>query len=139
MELKIIIDETKFKEVIEQELDAFDKEELKEIIREGLIKCISEPKSFEGLFVREYNSWNNSYKDATDILRDAAKTVNLSPVFDEFEQKARQWLTDNHSNVIQLFTDMLMQGLTQRLLSSDFTNNIRDRLMYELYKQKNQN
>ena len=34
MEIKIEVDETKFKDVIEKELNAFSKEELHEIIRE---------------------------------------------------------------------------------------------------------
>ena len=38
MELKINIDETMFKEVIEKELNAFSKEELRDIIRD----CIAE-------------------------------------------------------------------------------------------------
>lgn len=129
MELKIIIDETRFKEVLEKELEAFDKDELKQIIRDGLVKCISHPDTFKSLFVREYNNYKGSYKDATDILRDAAKTINLTPAFDEFEKKACQWLIDNHSAVLSnLLVSMLIEGFSQRMLKSDFT----DRLKYDL-------
>ena len=53
MELTINIDEKKFSELLNNQLDSFSEQELHEICRDALIKQLSDPNQFAHLFVEK--------------------------------------------------------------------------------------
>ena len=61
MELTVNIDETKFNELIQGELQNFTQEELHEICKESFMKCLSNVDTFKTLFVeRDPSSYYNN-------------------------------------------------------------------------------
>ena len=73
MELKIEVGEERFKDVLEEELKAFTKEELHNICRTALINVMSNPDVFRSLFVTQET--NNNYWD------------NIGGYFEDYESK----------------------------------------------------
>lgn len=130
MELKIEIDETRFKDVVEQELKAFSKEELHTIIREGIVKYLNDSDLIKRLFVEErYDSfWNKCTEYPTQLLKSAVETFDLSPAYEEIKDNMISNLKTNYNELlIQVMTGMLAKGIRQTLMSSgEFESMIRD-------------
>ena len=70
MEVKIVVDETKFKDVLENELEAFSKEEIHEIIRDCIIDTFKNPEFIERIFIHK-DYWGNS--SPSGLLENAVK------------------------------------------------------------------
>ena len=135
MEININVDEVKFKEILQEELNAFSKEELHEICREGLIKCMSDPNTFKNLFT--YNSDNQYYRNdtvANDILKRAAETVNMSNAFKEFEAKAIEYLKENNRNIIEDMVFKIMREGLVNTMTNSYT--FRETLLSAIYQNK---
>lgn len=131
MELTINIDEKKFTEILNSELEHFSEKELHNICREGLMKLLSDPENFRGLFVhQECNSYWNSNTDkkyyANDILKEAASSVELSPLFEHFQEDVVNYLKENHDKIIKdLMADVFMRGFSNFMYSSEFMTRLR--------------
>ena len=137
MELKINIDETKFGELLNEELDAFTKEELHEICRDGLIKCMSDTDTIKQLFVDKDTGYYGGYK-ANNLLEEAAKTINLSPLYEEFAEKSKQYIMENHKELLMdILTKVLIEGMGQYLYSTNFMSQVRAELYDSLRNQFN--
>ena len=99
MEIKINVDETKFKDVVENELNAFSKEELHEIIRECIIEALRNDNVLRNIFITPSKDWYGNYKYETpsQVMIEAAKSIDLSPAFTEIKDKMIETLkTDYH-------------------------------------------
>jgi hypothetical protein len=142
MELTINIDEAKFNELIQGELNNFSEQELHEICREGFMKCLSNVDTFKTLFVERDSSYYNTYSEkyyAKDLLKEAAKKVDLDPLFKDFQDQVVKYLKDNHDNIIkELMKDIFVAGLSNALYSSDLTNRIRGEFAMQLESMRNQ-
>lgn len=113
--LTINIDDTsKFKDIIENELTAFSKEEIHEIVRDIIKKVLEEDECIRKLFLVErrtyYNSTNVYYEPST-LLETAAKSIKLDPVMDEISNKACEYLRENYK-------DILIKVITERMINS---------------------
>ena len=118
MEIKINVDETKFKDVLEDELKAFSKEELHEIIRECIIEVLHKDDILRNLFIqREIDYWGNvKYENPSKIVIDAAKTINLSPAYEEIKDNMITILKNEYHSVLE----KAMLGLIINGISSDY-------------------
>ena len=136
MELTINIDEKKFSELLNNELDNFSEQELHEICRDALIKQLSDPDQFASMFVDKRNGYGY-YGDrfyANDILKKAAEKVDLSPLFEDFQKQVVSYLTENHDKIIkELMTDIFINGLSDALYSSRFSEMMRMSFSQQLY------
>lgn len=138
MELTLNIDEKEFTELLNGELKNFSEQELHEICRQGLLKILSDPNQFKDLFVTRdsYYSSSNSYH-ATEILKKAAETVNLDPLFEDFQEKVKEYLKENHDVIIKnLITDIFMSGFTKFLYNSQFIESLRANFSADLFASK---
>lgn len=122
MELKINVDETKFGELINNELSNFSKEEIHEICRDGLIKILSDLETLRSALPEESNYWTDKYS-LRNSLNEAAGKIDLSPLFADFEKKAREYVKNNYKNLIlEVMERVFVKGLSETLYQSDFAN-----------------
>lgn len=128
MELKIVVGDDQFKDVLENGLKAFSKEELHELIREAIKKILNEDDIIRSLFVtkRISNGYVTGYEEPTPLLINAAKEFNIDPAFKEIENKIIETLKTNTSHVLEnLLIRMIIEGLTS---TDEFKNNLHNSL-----------
>jgi len=130
MELKIQIDETMFKDIIEKELAAFSQEELHEIIRGMIEESMRSQNYLRELFFRKEKKWYGSdeynYVPGA-LLINASKTFDLSPAYKEIQDGFVNELKNNYKDVLhQVMLSMFVNGLTN---TYDFHNAVRDSVM----------
>lgn len=118
MEIKINVDETMFKDVIENELKAFSKEELHEIVRECIVEALHNDHVIRNIFITpEKDYWGNyKYEKPSQIMIDAAKTFDLSPAYAEIKDKMIETLKKDYHGVLE----KAMLGLILNGISNDY-------------------
>ena len=99
MEIKINVDETMFKDIIDKELKAFSKEELHEIARECIIEVFRNDKKIVRLFL-DTSDWSGRDRPS-DLLVSAANKIDLSPAFKEIQEDMIATLKNNHKEVLE--------------------------------------
>ena len=133
MELKINVDETKFGELINDELSNFTKEEIHEICREGLMKIMSNQESLQSILPKESDYWGNKI-GVDKLLNEAVKKIDLSPVFAEFEKNAREYVENHYKDIIMdVMANVLVKGLSETLYASDFAQWIKNDMRCFMY------
>ena len=121
MELTLNVDEKKFNDLIQGELDNFSEQEIHEICKEGFMKCLSNVDTFRSLFVTKDGYYDRDSYHANDLLREAAKKVDLNPLFADFQQQVLEYLTEHHDDIIkQLMSDIFIAGFSRYLYNSEF-------------------
>lgn len=141
MELKINIDETMFKDVIEKELKAFSREELHEIIREFIIEALKTDSVLKRLFVEEKrNSYGSfSHNEPSSVVIEAAKNIDLSPAYKEVQEMMINELKTNYQTILQ---NIMLKTIINGLCSDgNFRNNVESAVYDILYQHEmaNQN
>lgn len=132
MEIVLNIDNNKFEEVVQKELDAFSKDELKELCRQGILTCLSSPETFKQLFVNENGYYGNT---ANEILKESAKTINFEQLFIEVQNKIIDYVRQNNKDIIKdIMIQIFMNGMNQYLYNND---NFRSQLSAEIYNNMN--
>lgn len=117
MEVKIVVDETKFKEILENELAAFSKEELHEIIRECIIDTFKNPEFIERIFITKGYYGNES---PSDLLQSAVNNIDLSPAFKELADSMSEYLKENHKEVLE---DVMIKYMIDGIGRNGYFNN----------------
>lgn len=115
MEIKINVDEVKFKDVIENELKAFSKEELHEIIRECIVEALHNDTMLRNIFItQEKDYWGNyKYEKPSQVMLDAARSIDLSPAYTEIKDKMIDTLKkDYHSILENAMLGMILNGIS---------------------------
>lgn len=113
MELKISIDETMFKDVLEKELKAFSSEELHEIIRECIVEALKTDNSLRSLFIKP-KRYSYELDEASQVLIEAAKNIDLSPAYEEIQNMMITELKTNYSKLLQ---NIMMKTMVDGLCS----------------------
>lgn len=113
MELKINIDETMFKDVIEKELNAFSKEELHEIIRECITEALKTDGTLKSLFIKP-KRYTYENDEASAVLFEAARHIDLSPAYKEIQEMMIAELKANYSKLLQnIMMKTMVNGLCE--------------------------
>ena len=111
MEIKIIVDDAKFKDVIESELKAFSKEELHELIREAISTALLTNASLKNLFVTKDSYWG--HEKPSDVMIAAANKIDLSPAYIDIQNRMIDELKNNYHRLLEkVMLDMFIAGLT---------------------------
>lgn len=135
MELKINIDETMFKDVLEKELKAFSSEELHGIIRECIIEALKNNDVLKGLFVKP-KSYSYYPNEPTEVLFEAAKSIDLSPAYEEIQKMMITELKMNYSDLLQR---IMMKTMVDGLCSDwGFRNNLESAIHEIMVRRANQ-
>lgn len=121
MELKINIDETMFKDVLEKELKAFSSEELHEIIRECIVEALKTDGSLRSLFIKP-KRYSYDSDQASEVLFEAAKNIDLSPAYEEIQ---KMMITELKTNYNKLLENIMMKTMVEGLCSEwNFRSNL---------------
>lgn len=125
MEIIINIDNNKFEEVVKKELDAFSKDELKELCRQGILQCLSNEETFQKLFIVKSDSYYNNCT-ANDVLKEAAKTINFDDLFNEVRDKIIEYVRNNQMDLVKdIVMQIFVNGLAQYMNNNiNFTSYI---------------
>ena len=118
MEVKINVDEIMFKNVIEEELKAFSKEELHEIIRECIVEALHNDNTLKNLFVTDKKDYWGNYTGTqpSSVVIEAAKNIDLSPAYKEIQEKMIKVLQTDYRNILE----NVMMGLMIEGISNDY-------------------
>ena len=103
MEVKIVIEnESKFKDIIEKELEAFSKEELHEIVKAVVVQNLTEDKSgeYRKMFIKEEDSWSREVHPGP-LLEACAKDLDLSDILKPFFESIIKDLTEKHEDIVK--------------------------------------
>ena len=134
MELKINIDETMFKDVIEKELNAFSKEELHEIIRECIAEALKTNGSFKSLFIKP-KRYSYDLDEPSQVLIEAAKSINLSSAYEEIQE---MMITELKTNYTKLLQNVMLQVMVNGLCDNwTFRQNLEDAMTHILACREN--
>lgn len=115
MEIKINVDEGKFKEVIESELNAFSKEELHEIIRNCIIEAFRNNPVIESICFKPERNYYGRY-EPSEVLIQAAKSIDLSPAYKEIQENMITTLKNDYHRILE----KAMMGLILNGISNDY-------------------
>lgn len=134
MELTVNIDEQKFNELLQGELSNFSQQELHQICVDGFMKCLSNVDTFKTLFVERDSYYSSSEKyHANDLLKEAAKKVDLNPLFKDFQEQVLIYLKEHHDEIINgLMKEIFVAGLANTLYSSQLMDAIRNEFSTQL-------
>lgn len=128
MQVTINVDESMFKDVLENELKAFSKDEIHSIIHESLKKYLEESEVIESLLVQKVreNYYDNSYrKKATPLLQEAIKTMDIQKDCEEIKNKLVEIIKNDSENIIkELISEAISKQLSQIMASSYELNDI---------------
>lgn len=137
MEIKINVDETMFKDVLENELKAFSKEELHEIVRECIIEALRNDGVLKNLFVNESKDYWGTYTyKPTEVVFEAARSIDLSPAYTEIKDKMITTLKEDYHGVLE----RAMSGLIIDGIANDYEfRNRMERVVSEILCRRNNN
>ena len=136
MELKINIDETMFKDVLEKELKAFSSEELHEIIRECIVEALKTNGSLKSLFIRP-KRYSYELDEPSQVLFEAAKNIDLSPAYEEIQKMMITELKTNYSKLLQ---NIMMKTMVDGLCNDyGFRSNLQTAINEVLIRNANSN
>lgn len=139
MELKINVDESLFKDVLEKELEALPKEKIQEIIFAGIENYFNNSDVIKNLFVtqeRPYSYASNTETVPSKLLKDTCTKFDLSPAFKELEEKMINELKSNYQQILtRAMTDFFLNGVRSY---SGFNDGVRE-VLYQMQSQQNNN
>lgn len=144
MEVKIEIDESQFKDIVDQGLGALSPDEIKSIMREGILRALVNDDKFKSLLIdkKRWSYGSDNYDIvASKILEDAAKTIDFNPAFEEFKNKCIDFLKENYSSILmKLVSDTFVRGLGYYTMDSPgFRDDLRytvDKYMHEISQNR---
>lgn len=132
MEIVINVDSEKFNEIIQKELEAFSKDELHELIRKGIINCLSNEDTLKNFFTRRPNYYDSTTQ-ADEILKEAVKTVNFDEAFKPLQDKIIDYVKNNHEKIIKEFVLQKFEtGLCMSLDNNDSFKNAVRRVVWDM-------
>lgn len=131
MEVKIVVDETKFKDVLENELEAFSKEEIHEIIRDCIIDTFKNPEFIESIFISK-DYWGNP--SPSGLLENAVKNIDLSPAFKELADSISEYLKKNHKKVLE---NVMMRYMIDGFARNEYFNNAMSETVNKILEERN--
>lgn len=139
MEVKINVDESMFKEVLEKELNAFSKEELHEIVRDCIVEALRNDTVIRSLFTthkRNIGGWN-PIEEPSEVLIEAAKSIDLSPAYKEIQEMMISELKTNYEKMLR---DVMLKTIVDGLCSDyNFKNNVKSVVSDIIYEARNNN
>ena len=128
MNITINVDETQFKEILDNELKDLPKEDLQDIIKQAFTQYIlSNPEFVKSLFVRE-SSYSYYKYTPTDLMKDIVKEIDFSKECEEVVQALKNELVGNSREILeQLMLKTIARGILDGIryngwLEEEFVN-----------------
>ena len=113
MEVKINIESDRFKDVLENELQAFSKDEMHEILRQAIIKAIDE----SGVIItKNKNLYDDERWKLGSIFEKALQNINYEELLKPIKENMIEYIEKNHSRIIE---NMLWNMITEKLCNDN--------------------
>ena len=113
MEVKINIESDRFKDVLENELQAFSKDEMHEILRQAIIKAIDE----SGVIItKNKNLYDDERWKLGCIFEKAIENINYEELLKPIKEKIVEYIEKNHSRIIE---NMMWNMITEKLCNDN--------------------
>lgn len=127
MEIKINIDESRFQEVLEKELEAFTQEELHSILAGAMKEYLSKENILENYLNKcEVDRWGAIVK-GTSVMDKLINNVDLSDVLAEPKEKIKEIITRDDilkSTAIELLAGIFKDRYRSAMLDYNFINEV---------------
>lgn len=113
MEIKIQVDETQFKTLMENTLQDLPKEKLEEVMLEGLRTYLSQKEVLDAMFFYARDNYGWSKKEAKqELWRIMEGAFKRDEQLNEIADMVVQQLRDNHMDILKrVIVDALINGL----------------------------
>lgn len=114
MEIKINVDETMFKDVLENELKAFSKEELHEVVRECIVEALRNDTMLRNIFITPKKDYygNYTYTEPSQVMLEAARRIDLSPAYTEIKDEMIAALKRDYHGVLErAISGLIIDGI----------------------------
>lgn len=125
MELKIEIDETKFKDIIEKELNAFSQEELHGLLKQMILEYMkSHSDTVMNLFINRKTTGYYGCDEwvAGPLLEKTADALNIEEDLKPVKDAIIKDIMDNHRDIVE---KAIWRNITNNIFGdSDFKNSI---------------
>ena len=73
------------------------------------------------------------------MLKEAARKVDLNPLFKDFQDQVVKYLKDNHDSIIkELMTDIFISGMSNFMYDSGLTRRMREEFSMQINNMQNQ-
>lgn len=126
MELKINLDESRFKDIVDKELEALTKEEIHDIMKEAIKNYLLIPEHIEKLFYVANTGYNRASEPyaASFLLSNLFNSLDVKSGIEDLKEKVMEFLkTDENVQKIigKMMYDMFMKNISSAIFnSSDF-------------------
>lgn len=143
MEIKINVEESRFKDVLEKELAAFSQEELHKIIAEAMHEYLMNDEILKILFTHETSMYyQNNIIEASPLLKTVVSKIDISSGFEDVKQKIIDLFNEDETInrlVKGLFIDMITNGINNFLFqnNSNFMEQIGARICQRVFESRN--
>jgi len=135
MEVKINVEESRFKDVLDKELAAFNEDELHEILKSAMMEYLMNDETLKNVFLqKKYSGWNNERFDyaAAPILEKMVSKVELEPIFEDVKKRVLEYMTSEEvikGMATELFSKLVQNGVTNYLVcNQDFLSQMAYRI-----------
>lgn len=118
MELKITIDETMFKEVVESELNSLPKEVIQEVIIEAIKEYIKESDNVKKLLFKEQHSWGSGsayYTEPSSAFIELISKVDISDEISEVKDEVSRIIKSDSRKIVE---NMFIKSFSRALAST---------------------
>lgn len=126
MELKIVVDNNMFEDVVEKELRALSTDQIKEIVIAGIKEYLKETDSVKKLFFREDRAnWGSSvtYTEPSKLLIEMFRNYDISADVEDIKDEITKVIKNDAANIVQkLFVQALSEALADKLRDSSNFN-----------------
>lgn len=104
MELKINIDETQFKDVMEKELKALTPEQLADIFKEAIGQYLlsDNAAAIKNLFIDRNYSYGSSSSRPTDLTKKIVEKIDFKQELDPVVQEIKNELLGNSREILEV-------------------------------------
>ena len=142
MEIKIDLNEERFSQLLNDELQKFTSEEIHEILGEAMRKYLENSSNFNDLFVKTHqDSWGYTRTEYTPLMNKIIENIDFSPIFIDIQNKILDYFK-NEENIMkgakEILYNSIVNGLTNALFnSSNFNSELGCEIRKLLYNNKN--
>lgn len=114
MKLEINLDESRFKDLVDEELGSFSKDEIHDILKQAMEQYVMDSGTIKNLFCkkkRDYYGRETDEFEETDMLKRVLSGIDVSPVIERLRTDIENVLKED--DIIR----RLSEGIFYRILS----------------------
>lgn len=138
MEIKLNVDETQLKEVLDKQLAALTPEQLTDLIKECVTNYLRQNngEAIKSLFIENegigYTNYSYYGKKPTRLTEEIVKKINFSDVTDPIVAEMKEELRTNSRSILE---GVILKALTKSLFDTTHDQNWFFEEMYALHSQ----